>query len=217
MRIARATILNRESEQTGEHSFTQNADDPNAYNITLNAETRKDRTGYYIRKLQPVASTVRSYDRKEVDPNLLSTDSVLTGHNVLSPHQPIAIEQNKKDTRIYLYAYMGGDISLSETNPLKNDSESNIFTKVGQIYILDEKTNDKYMVRAMDDNYLRFVKKVIMANDTCYVYQVCLVFPPLKKHVEVASLGVITKNGNQHLATSFAISSLPRKGRVISK
>ena len=36
VRIARATILDRKSQQTDEHLFSQNATDPYAYNVTLN-------------------------------------------------------------------------------------------------------------------------------------------------------------------------------------
>ena len=140
MRIARATILDRQSQQTDEHLFAQNAADPYAYNVTLNAETRKDRTGYYIRYLQPVNSTLRNYDKKEVDPMMLSTDSVLTkrsSNSMLSRvFQPVAIERSKKETRIYMYTGYGGNPRVEEWDKDKNPH--------AYLAIVDERTGDKY-------------------------------------------------------------------------
>ncbi len=129
VRIADVTIRDRQSQQTDKHRFTQNATAPDAYNITLNAETRKERTGYYIRFLQPVTSTLRNYDRKEVDPKLLSTDSVLTKRGYLPGYFPIAIELNKSETRVYMYASTTHDATSSVMASLRNDAEHNFLNR----------------------------------------------------------------------------------------
>ena len=175
VRIARATILDRKSQQTDEHLFSQNATDPYAYNVSLNAETRKDRTGYYIRYLQPVSSALRNYDRKQVDPYMLSTDSVLTkrsSNNMLSRvFQPVAIERSKKETRIYMYTGYGDNPRVDEWDKDKNPH--------AYLAIVDERTGDKYCCRATDISYFKYVKDEVVGKDTIKVYQTCLVFPPL--------------------------------------
>ena len=211
VRIADVTIRDRQSQPTGEYRFIQNATAPDAYNITLNAETRKDRKGYYIRYLQPVSSTLRNYDRAAVDPNLLSTDSVLTKRGDLPNFYPVAIERNKEQTRVYMYIWKGSDDLVS----LSNDSEHNMF-KYWQVHICDNVTKDKYMIRSTDDAYLKFVEKHIEDNDTAYIFQVCLVFPPLGKKVDEVYMGVVADNDFRSMTNTFSINGLPRKGRIIT-
>ena len=210
MRIARATILDRQSQQTDEHLFAQNAADPYAYNVTLNAETRKDRTGYYIRYLQPVNSTLRNYDKKEVDPMMLSTDSVLTkrsSNSMLSRvFQPVAIERSKKETRIYMYTGYGGNPRVEEWDKDKNPH--------AYLAIVDERTGDKYCCRATDFSYFKYVKDEVVGKDTIKVYQTCLIFPPLDKGVKEAHLGSVA--GDNRFSNNFDINAVPRKGRVIT-
>ena len=211
VRIARATILDRKSQQTDEHLFSQNATDPYAYNVTLNAETRKDRTGYYIRYLQPVSSALRNYDRKQVDPYMLSTDSVLTkrsSNNMLSRvFQPVAIERSKKETRIYMYTGYGDNPRVDEWDKDKNPH--------AYLAIVDERTGDKYCCRATDISYFKYVKDEVVGKDTIKVYQTCLVFPPLDKSVKEAYLGSVA--GDNRYSNNFDINDIPRKGRVITQ
>ena len=88
VRIAQAKVLDYQSRLIASQGFAKNTASPYAYNITLSAETRKERTGYYIRFLQPVSSTLRHYDRKRVDPKMLSTVKVTVQ---LSPAEKSAI------------------------------------------------------------------------------------------------------------------------------
>ncbi len=218
VRIFEMSVLDRKSHVTMATGIKGISDkDPLAYKLTLQQETRKDRTGYYMRYLQPLNSNVRHYDRKTVDPKMLSTDSVLTGRGYLLSHYPVAIERGKNETRIYMYTWMAYDLAPFEMAPLKNDYAQNIL-KAWQWHICDAKTNDRYMLRSMDDSYLKFVEKNVEGNDTSYVYQVCLVFPPLDKHVDEAYLGIATVDGNyRNITSTFSIKALPRKGRVIVK
>lgn len=153
VRIARATILDRKSQQTGEHLFAKNAADPYAYNITLNAETRKDRTGYYIRYLQPISSTVRNYDKKEIDPKKLSTDSLLTKRSIrhIYEYTPAAIERNKKETRIYMYTGFRGEPQIDLWRQQN-------YNRYSDYAIVDELTGDKYVCRSTDYDYFKYVK-----------------------------------------------------------
>lgn len=217
VRIARATILDRQSHQTDEHLFAQNDADPYAYNITLNAETRKDRTGYYIRKLQPVSSTVRNYDQKRVDPLRLSTDSVLTGRSksALYTYTPAAIERNKKETRIYMY-------TASRGTPQVDVWRQQNVNRYDYMAIVDEQTGDKYVCRAIDYDYFKYVgheditsvKDGKSIKDTISIYQVCLVYPPISKHVKEAHFGAI--EGDGRYSNTFDLNKIPRKGRVIT-
>ena len=216
VRIARASILDRQSRQTDEHLFAQNAADPYAYSIILNAETRKDRTGYYIRYLQPVSSTQRNYDQKQVDPKMLSTDSVLTGRSrsVLSTFTPVSIERNKKETRIYMYTGFIG-------NPQVDIWRQQDMNHYAGMAIVDEQTGDKYVCRATDYEYFKYVKDEYVTytvegknrKDTIHIYQLCLVFPPLGKNVKEAYFGSVKDDGRH--SNSFNVNAIPRKGRVI--
>lgn len=218
VRIARATILDRESKQTGEHHFALNTANSNAYNITLNAETRKDRSGYYIRYLQPVSSTQRNYDKKVVDPYMLSTDSVLTGRssNLLHTYMPAAIEHHKKETRVYIYTAFKGrpQVDVWRQQNINNYS---------YMAIVDERTGDKYVCRSTDYDYFKYVRDMTInyvkdgknLKDTIAIYQTCLVFPPLGKKVKEAHFGSIENDGRY--SNTFKVNELPRKGRVITQ
>lgn len=210
VRIARATILNRESKQTGEHIFAHNVSDPNAFNITLNAETRKDRSGYYIRYLRPVKSTVRNYDKKYIDPKMLSTDSVLTGHGKWDrlTFKPVAMERNKKETRIYIYSGFRKDTDVEEWKKNKRNNYADVT-------IVDERTGDKYVCRDTDYDYFKYVRDEYIGKDTIKLYQTCLIFPPFSKHMTDAHVGSLEHDSKY--SESFDVNSIPRKGRVITK
>ena len=210
VRIARAAILDRKSQQTDEHLFAQNATAPYAYNVTLNAETRKGKTGYYIRYLQPANSTVRNYDKKEVDPYMLSTDSVLTKRDRrhLYSFTPAAIERSKKETRVYMYVGFRGEPPLDTWRKQGTN-------RYADYAIVDELTGDKYVCRATDYDYFKYAKDEVFGKDTVMFYQVCLVFPPIGKNVKQAHFGNVEKDGLHSL--TFNLDEIPRKGRVITK
>jgi hypothetical protein len=213
VRIARATILDRESKQTGEHTFSHNASDPYAFNITLNAETRKDRTGYYIRYLQPVSSNVRSYDKKYIDPKMLSTDSVLTkrSRRDLLTLKPAAIERGKKEIRVYIY--MGFMDRKEQQIDIWRQQNINIYKDLA---IVDDQTGDKYVCRSIDYDYFKYVRDEYIGRDTVRLYQACLVFPPFSKHMKEAHVGTIDSESD-YASRSFDLNAIPRKGRVITK
>ena len=121
VRIRLVKVLDKQSQLTMSSGIcTINSNDPLAYELTLQQGTRKGETGYYIRYLQPANSTVRNYDKKEVDPMMLSTDSVLTkrSNKRLYTLTPTAIERNKKNTRIYMYVGFRGEPQI---DPLSVD------------------------------------------------------------------------------------------------
>ncbi len=213
VRIARATVLNRESKQTGEHIFAHNVSDPNAFNITLNAETRKDRSGYYIRYLRPVRSTVRNYDKKYIDPKMLSTDSVLTkrSRRDLLTFKPAAIERGKKETRVYIY--MGFRDRREQQIDIWRQQNINIYKDLA---IVDDQTGDKYVCRSIDYDYFKYVRDEYIGRDTVKFYQACLVFPPFSKHMKEAHVGTIDSESD-YASRSFDLNAIPRKGRVITK
>ena len=213
VRIARATILDRQSQQTDEHLFAHNAHDPYAFNITLNAETRKDRTGYYIRYLQPVSSNVRSYDKKYIDPKMLSTDSVLTkrSRRDLLTFKPAAIERGKKETRVYIY--MGFMDRKEQQIDIWRQQNINIYKDLA---IVDDQTGDKYVCRSIDYDYFKYVRDEYIGRDTVRLYQACLVFPPFSKRMKEAHVGTIDSESD-YASRSFDLNAIPRKGRVITK
>ena len=213
VRIARATILDRQSQQTDEHLFAHNAHDPYAFNITLNAETRKDRTGYYIRYLQPVKSNVRSYDKKYIDPKMLSTDSVLTkrSRRDFLTLKPAAIERGKKETRVYIY--MGFMDRKEQQIDIWRQQNINIYKDLA---IVDDQTGDKYVCRSIDYDYFKYVRDEYIGRDTVRLYQACLVFPPFSKHMKEAHVGTIDSESD-YASQSFDLTLIPRKGRVITK
>ena len=213
MRIRLVKVLDTQSQVTMASGIcTIDSDDPLAYELTLQQGTRKGETGYYIRYLQPVNSTVRNYDRKQVDPYMLSTDSVLTGRsnkNMLHYYfTPIAIERSKQETRIFLYI---GLSSKSDTEILK---EQNIHM-YKNLAIVDDHTGDKYVCRSTDYSYFKRVKDEIVGKDTVAIFQTCLVFPPLGKRVRGAHFANINDEDDGH--ETFDVTALPRKGRVITQ
>ena len=213
VRIRHVKVLDRQSHITIASGIsTISADDPYAYELTLQAETRKDRTGYYIRYLQPVNSMLRNYDKKQVDPYMLSTDSVLTGRsnkNMLHYYfTPIAIERSKQETRIFLYIGLN---SKSDTEILKRQN-INMYKDVA---IVDDHTGDKYVCRSTDYSYFKRVKDEIVGKDTVAIFQTCLVFPPLGKRVKGAHFANINYEDDGH--ETFDVTALPRKGRIITQ
>lgn len=212
VRIAHATILDRQSQQTDEYLFAQNAADPYAYNVTLNAETRKGRTGYYIRYLQPVSSALRNYDQKQVDPYMLSTDSVLTKRSnrnmVYYTYEPIAIVRSKKETRIFMYIAFNG-------NPQVDEWKKHNHNLYSGFAIEDEQTGDKYVCRSTDYDYFKYIKDEYIGKDTTKIYQVCMVFPPIGKRVKEAHLCRV--DGGNRFSPTFNIGNIPTKARVITK
>ena len=213
VRIRLVKVLDKQSQVIKASGIsTIDSDDPLAYELTLQQGTRKGETGYYIRYLQPVNSTVRNYDRKQVDPYMLSTDSVLTGRsnkNMLHYYfTPIAIERSKQETRIFLYI---GLSSKSDTEILK---EQNIHM-YKNLAIVDDHTGDKYVCRSTDYSYFKHVKDEIVGKDTVAIFQTCLVFPPLGKRVRGAHFANINEEDDGH--ETFDVTALPRKGRVITQ
>ena len=205
VRLAQVEFLDKESKKTATKVFQHNAADPYAYNLTLQAGTRKGEIGHYIRYLTPVKATARNYDRPKYDTKLLPTDEVLLNPQHFSDMHPIAIERTKQDTRVYLYIRITSP-NYQEPGFLKN-GEGNIFSNW---VICDNLTNDVYMFRSTDDSYLRQVGAD--AEKQIGTYQVCLVFPPLGKKVKEVWIGF--KEAKWH--TVFNLNDVPRKGQVIT-
>lgn len=219
VRICHVKVLNKQSQVTIASGIcTIDSDDPLAYELTLQAGTRKDETGYYIRYLQPANSTVRNYDKKEVDPMMLSTDSVLTkrSNKRLYTLTPTAIERNKKNTRIYMYVGFRGEPQID----IWRQQNINHYSYYA---IVDELTGDKNVCRATDYDYFKYVNDETITyvkdgksiKDTVKFYQTCLVFPPIGKNVKQAYLGPVEDDGRW--SNTFDLTKIPRKGRVITK
>ena len=213
VRIRHVKVLNKQSQVTmGSGISTIDSNDPSAYELTLQQGTRKGETGYYIRYMQPANSNVRNYDQKQVDPYMLSTDSVLTGRsskNMLHYYfTPIAIERSKQETRIFLYIGLN---SKSDTEIFKQQN-INMYKDVA---IVDDHTGDKYVCRSTDYAYFKRVKDEIVGKDTVAIFQTCLVFPPLGKRVRGAHFANINDEDDGH--ETFDVTALPRKGRVITQ
>ena len=212
VRISQVEYLDRQSRHTGQLRFAHNESDPYAYNMLLQDETRKERTGYYIRKLYPAKATDRQYDQVDNDPKMLSTDDVLTKRDfnqiLYNFFTPVAIERSKKDTRIYMYIGYGGHPQVE----LLRQQNQIIYSGKA---IVDEQTGDRYLCRSMDNSYFKHVTDEYLSKDTISIYQVCLVFPPLGKHVEKAYIGT-TGNGDR-MGKTFNPKELPHKARVITK
>ena len=207
VRIAQATVLDCQSRVMGRQGFARNAASPYAYNITLSAETRKERTGYYIRLLQPVSSTLRHYDRKRVDPKMLSTDEVLVKDLYAGEYYPVAMERTKKDTRMYFFIRVPSKIDAASV-------EEGLSQYVSDFAIYDVATADKYVLRSMDREYLKLAKKD--SGEGWSLYQFCLVFPPLRKNVdEVCYIHLGDKK--RRYMSRFKLSEIPHKGRVITE
>ena len=211
VRICHVKVLDKQSQiamASGINSIS--GEDPLAYELTLQAGTRKDETGYYIRYLQPVNSSARNYDKPKNDPKMLSTDSVLTkrsSKHILSYSlTPLAIKRSKEDTRIFMYTPF--NVSYDVEYLIKHND--NIYKNMA---IVDENTGDKYVCRSVDYSYFKHVKDEIVGRDTIKVYQVCLVFPPIGKQVKEAHLGSVE---DDYKFTTFNLNNVPRKGRVIT-
>ena len=219
VRIRNVTVLNKQSQVTmGSGIRTIDSEDPSAYELTLQQGTRKGETGYYIRYLQPANSTVRNYDKKEVDPLMLSTDSVLTKRSFrhIYTYTPAAIERSKKETRVYMYVGFRGEPPLDTWRKQGTN-------RYADYAIVDELTGDKYVCRATDYDYFKYVKEETFTykkdgqsvKDTVKIYQTCLVFPPIGKKVKQAYFGPVEEDGRY--SNSFDVNKIPRKGRVITK
>ena len=211
VRICHVKVLNKQSQVTMASGIsTIDSNDPLAYELTLQAGTRKGETGYYIRYLQPVNSSARNYDKPKNDPKMLSTDSVLTKrsikHILSYSLTPLAIKRSKQDTRIFMYTPFNVTYDLEYL--IKHND--NIYKNMA---IVDEKTGDKYVCRLVDYSYFKHVKDEIVGKDTIKVYQVCLVFPPIGKQVKEAYLGSVE---DDYKFTTFNLNDIPRKGRVIT-
>jgi hypothetical protein len=142
VRVGKVEYLDKQSRQTGKLQFSFNESDPYAYNMILQDETRKERTGYYIRKLYPAKATERQYDKPSNDPKMLSTDDVLTKRDfnqiLYNVFTPVAIEQSKKDTRIFLYVGFGG-------NPQTNELKKLNYSLWHDMTLVDENTGNQYV------------------------------------------------------------------------
>ena len=211
VRICHVKVLNKQSQVTMASGIsTIDSNDPLAYELTLQAGTRKGETGYYIRYLQPVNSSARNYDKPKNDPKMLSTDSVLTKrsikHILSYSLTPLAIKRSKQDTRIFMYTPFNVTYDLEYL--IKHND--NIYKNMA---IVDEKTGDKYVCRLVDYSYFKHVKDEIVGKDTIKVYQVCLVFPPIGKQVKEAYLGSVE---DDYKFTTFNLNDIPHKGRVIT-
>ena len=104
VRICKVEVMDQQSQVTMASGIRSiNPNDPYAYRLTLQAETRSDRTGYYIRFLQPVNSDVRAYDERRIDPKRLSMDDVLVKELHITDFYPVAMERTDKDTRLYFF------------------------------------------------------------------------------------------------------------------
>ena len=211
VRICHVKVLDKQSQIAMASGISSvNEYDPYAYNLILQAGTRKDEKGYYIRYLQPVNSTTRNYDKPKNDPKMLSTDSVLTkrsSKHILSYSlTPLAIKRSKEDTRIFMYTPF--NVSYDVEYLIKHND--NIYKNMA---IVDENTGDKYVCRSVDYSYFKHVKDEIVGKDTIKVYQVCLVFPPIGKQVKEAHLGSVE---DDYKFTTFNLNNVPRKGRVIT-
>ena len=212
VRISKVEIIDRLSRQTGKLEFRHNAADPYAYNMTLQLETRKERTGYYIRRLAPAKSKIRNYDRNKNDSKTLSMDPVLVkDYNPYDVQRPVAIERTKKETRVYVFlpCATGYYEIMPEAAKVKEFERG--FAE-SQYAIHDLATHDKYMFRSLDKSYFRLATVDTSKGDTVYIYQACLVFPPLDKDVKEVTLGSL--NHQQYLK-SFNLDEIPTKSRVI--
>ena len=211
VRVGKVEYLDKQSRVTGKLQFSFNESNPYAYNMILQDETRKERTGYYIRKLYPAKATERQYDKPSNDPKMLSTDDVLTKRDfnqiLYNVFTPVAIEQSKKDTRIFLYVGFGG-------NPQTNELKKLNYSLWHDMTLVDENTGDQYVWRFTDFSYFKYVKNEYIGSDTVKVYQTCVVFPPLSKKMNQAHFG--NTANDDHYSQTFNLKDIPHKGRVIT-
>jgi hypothetical protein len=208
VRICHVKVLDKQSQiamASGISSVSEN--DPYAYELTLQQGTRKGETGYYIRYLQPVNSNTRNYDKPKNDPKILSTDKVLTKKDFLGTG-PAAIELTKKETRWFMYLTVN---VKDEANVIEMISKDDGFRKWA---IHDVKTGDNYMYRSFDESYLKQVKQEENEDGKYSIYQICLVFPPLGKKVDVIKLKHIEEEPNYF--NTYRLKDIPRKPHIIT-
>ena len=208
VRVGKVEYLDKQSRQTGKLQFSFNESDPYAYNMILQDETRKERTGYYIRKLYPAKATDRQYDQVKNDPYLLPTDEVLTKNSDLPSTGPIAIEQTKKETRWYMYVRFRVENEAETVEQLKTAAWKDWA-------IHDVKTGDNYMFRSTDNSYFKYVKQEEFDDGKLAVYQMCLIFPPLGKHVDEIQFKQIDSEGIPF--KTYRLRDIPHKARVITQ
>ena len=207
IRLSQVFIMDKQSQNMVGIDFNENKNDPYAYNLTLQAGTRKDEKGYYIRYLQPVKSTTRNYDKPKNDPKMLSTDKVLTKYDFPGTG-PAAIELTKKETRWFMYLTVN---VKDEANVIETISKDDGFRKWA---IHDVKTGDNYMYRSFDESYLKLVKQEENEYGKYSIYQICLVFPPLGKKVDEIKFKHIEEEPD-HFKT-YRLRDIPRKPHIIT-
>ena len=213
VRVGKVEYLDKQSRQTGKLQFSFNETDPYAYNMILQDETRKERTGYYIRKLYPAKATVREYDKPNNDPKILSMDAVLVKNIDLRGFCPVAIERTKKETRLYFFLPCGSDYyeHMPHSEKVKQFEEG--FAKANYA-IHDAVTGDKYMFRSMDKSYFRLAN--VDKQDSIFFYQACLIFPPIDKGVNEVIFAP-AEGGNGPRLSVFKLKDIPTKTRVITQ
>ena len=207
VRISKVEYLDRQSRLTIKVRFSHNEADPYAYNMVLQQETRKDRTGYYIRRLYPAQATTRQYDQPENDPKALSTDDVLVKGLDLFDFRPVAMERSAKETRLYYFLPISTDGDAEFVEGLFDESFDNWA-------IRDVATNDDYMFRSQDKSYFKLAKTEKRDGKDWSVYQVCLVFPPLDKSVKEFQVRPVYAD-HDHF-TIHRIKDIPQKARIIT-
>ena len=81
--------------------------------------------------------------------------------------------------------------------------------------IYDVKTGDNYMFCSTDNSYFKYVEQEEFDDVKLAVYQMCLVFPPLGKHVDEIQFKHINSEGIP--LKTYRLRDIPRKARVIIK
>ena len=212
VRISKVEYLDKQSRLTGSISFPNNDADPYAYNMVLQKETRKERTGYYIRRLYPAKATERNFDKPNNDPKKLSIDAVLVKGINLRGFCPVAIERTKKETRLYLFLPCGSDYYEHMPHSEKTKQFEEGFANANYA-IHDVATGDKYMFRSMDKSYFKLA--TVDKEDSIFVYQACLIFPPLDKKVKEIKLAPTNWN-LMYGITTIKLKDIPTKACVIT-
>ena len=207
VRVGKVEYLDKQSRLTGRMSFSFNETDPYTYDMILQQETRKERTGYYIRKLYPAKARERHYDKPDNDPMMLSTDEVLVKGLDLFAFRPVAIERSSKETRLYFFLPISTDGDIKFVEQLFDES----FTHYA---IHDVTTNDDYMFRSQDKSYFKFAKTEKRDGKDWSVYQTCLIFPPLDKSVNEFQLRPVYADHNHF--TVYRIKDIPQKAHIIT-
>ena len=216
VRISKVEYLDKQSRLTGKKMFTNNEADPYAYNMVLQKETRKERSGYYIRKLYPAKATERSYDKPSNDSKTLSMDAVLVKDINLHGFRPVAIERTKKETRLYFFLPCSTDYYEHMPHAEKINQFEEGWTNA-KYAIHDMATGDKYMFRSLDKSYFKLAAvKVVDNQDSIFIYQACLIFPPIDKGVNEVTLAPAEEGGKGQLLSTFKLNEIPTKARIIT-